>query len=243
MASPTLVHLPQSAFSEKARWALDHHGIAYRALEHVPMLFEPMLRIMSRELRKKPSVPMLVDGSFVARDSLSVALYAEQRGNGKTLFPASFDRTIYAWNDHADRLLEAARSRMLERLLTNDAALLEAVPPRLARLGSALLPVARMATSFLIEKYGTRRTPAAALEATMSSVLEKADAVVTKKEYLVADEFTFADIAVASALGMIAPHPRQPLGPASRTVWSEPQFTAAFPGLISWRDRIVEQHR
>ena len=44
----TLYGLTQSAWTEKARWALEHHGIAYRYHEHVPVLGEVLLRLKAR---------------------------------------------------------------------------------------------------------------------------------------------------------------------------------------------------
>lgn len=207
------------------------------------MLYEPFLRVMSRQLRRKPSVPMLIDSGIVVRDSLDIALYAERHGSGTPLFPKGQEGEIYGWNDGAERLLEAARSRLMERLVADDGALYEAVPSPLSKLGPSLVPLARMGATFIIRKYKTRTTPAAQTEATIASVMERADAAVSRNDYLVGGQFTFADLAVAAALGMIAPHPRQPLGPASRKVWSEPTIAAAFPNLLSWRDRIIEHHR
>jgi len=240
---PTLVHLPQSPWSEKARWALDHHGVTYRTVVHMPMVYEPLLRLASRELRKKPTVPMLFAGSVVLRDSLEIALFAEHHGKGSPLFPKTDETAIFTWNDHADRLLGAARARVMERLLTNRDALIEAIPPPLSKLGATLLPVAKLAAGFVANKYRTKATPPAQTEATIASVLELADARLSDHEHLVGDGFTFADIAFACALGMISPHARQPLGPASREVWSEPTIAAAFPRLVRWRDSLVERYR
>lgn len=233
----------QSPWSEKARWALDHHGVPYRGIVHMPMLFEPVLRIMARDLRTKPTVPMLFDAGRVYRDSLQIARFAEETGKGSPLFPSAQEREILTWNDASDRLLNAARGRLMERLLLNKDALVEAIPPPLSKLGPALAPVAKLGASFIVSKYATRGVPPAASEAAISSVLEQASNALSRGEYLVGDSFTFADIAIASALGMIAPHARQPLGPASREVWCEPALAAAFPKLVEWRDHMIERHR
>lgn len=49
-----------SPFCERARWALDHHGISYREVEQVPMLAEITLRIGVRRFRGPVTVPLLV---------------------------------------------------------------------------------------------------------------------------------------------------------------------------------------
>lgn len=239
----TLVHIPESAWSEKARWALEHHEVPTKSLVHVPMIYEPLLRVMGRDLLRKPTVPMLVDGSLVARDSLEIARYAEERGKGSALFPRDVEADVLAWNDAAERLMQAARARLMERLLASDDALMEALPPPLAKLGRSALPLARMGASFIVSKHDTRKASQAETEAAISSVLEQVEARLAEHEYLAGDRFTFADVAMACAIGMIAPHPRQPLGPASRVVWSEPALGACFPAAIAYRDRVVERHR
>lgn len=239
----TLVHMTQSPWSEKARWALDHHQISYKSVIHLPMVFEPVLRLLSREPRKKVTVPMLFAEGGVYRDSLEIALFAEQRGNQAPLFPEDKKSAIFGWNDSAETLMMAERGRLMVRLLASKPALQEAVPPPLDKLGSAMLPVAKVAAGFVASKYTSKSSPPAQAEAIITSVLEQAEAALFYEDYLVGSEFTFADVALASALGMIAPHARQPLGPASREVWTEPAIAAAFPSLLAWRDRIFEQHR
>lgn len=239
----TLVHMTQSPWSEKARWALDHHQISYKSVVHLPMLFEPALRLLSRDPRKKVTVPMLFADGTVYRDSLEIALFAEQRGNRASLFPEDKKSAIFAWNDSAETLMTAERGRLMDRLLASKTALQESVPPPLNKLGAAMVPVAKMAVEFIASKYTAKKPPPAHAEAVITSVLEQAEAALFYEDYLVGSEFTFADVAMASALGMILPHARQPLGPASREVWSEPAIAGAFPALIAWRDRIFEQHR
>lgn len=239
----TLVHMTQSPYSEKARWALDHHQISYKSVVHLPLVFEPALRVLSRQPRKKVTVPMLFANGEVYRDSLDIALFAERHGNRAPLFPEDKKSAIFAWNDNADTMLNAGRGRLMERLIASRPALQEAVPAPLDKLGSAMLPVAKLAAEFVAAKHTANKPPAAHAEAIITGILEQAEAALFYEDYLVGSEFTFADVAMASALGMVVPHARQPLGPASREVWTEPAIAAAFPSLIAWRDRIFEQHR
>ena len=54
----TLYGVGYSPWTERARWALDHHRIAYRYREHLPMLGEPMLRRRARAAgQAKPTAP------------------------------------------------------------------------------------------------------------------------------------------------------------------------------------------
>src|SRR5580693_10652149 len=65
-----------SPYSEKARWALDHHRVSFQWHEHVPMAGELALRMRAGSLGKKASVPLAVDGDVVLRDSVAIARHA-----------------------------------------------------------------------------------------------------------------------------------------------------------------------
>jgi glutathione S-transferase len=53
---PTLVYLPYSPWSEKARWALDYHGVRYDQSIHVPITGELPLRLRTRRFGGRISV-------------------------------------------------------------------------------------------------------------------------------------------------------------------------------------------
>ncbi|MFO0553212.1 MAG: glutathione S-transferase family protein [Polyangiaceae bacterium] len=238
-----LIHLSVSPWSEKARWALDHHGVAYRAIEHVPMVFEPALRLAARDVRTKVTVPMLIDGRMVFRDSLAIARHADVVGRGAPLFPADALPEILEWDARAESVMRAGRARAMERLLASDEALMESTPPPLRALGGAARAAARMGANFIVGKHHTRGGSPAEHEAAMVRGLELLAQATSRGDYLVGDRFTFADLAMACALGFVEPHARAHMGPATRAAFSEPRLAAAFPALLAWRDRIVDRHR
>src|SRR5690349_1207690 len=102
----TLIALPYSPWSEKARWALDHHGVAYRNEVYLPMLGEPALRLRTGRLRGRITVPVLIeeDGPPVM-DSIAIARHADALGPGEKLFPHGLDAQVDEWNDRADRAM------------------------------------------------------------------------------------------------------------------------------------------
>ncbi|WP_239014942.1 glutathione S-transferase N-terminal domain-containing protein [Archangium violaceum] len=68
----TLVGLGYSGWTEKARWAMDHHRLAYQYSEHIPLLGELRLR------RHAPpggrgTVPLLVEDSGITMGSYAIA--------------------------------------------------------------------------------------------------------------------------------------------------------------------------
>ncbi|MBL8739999.1 MAG: glutathione S-transferase family protein [Myxococcales bacterium] len=240
---PILVELPQSPWSEKARWALDHHRVRYHSVEHVPLVYEPLLRLASREARRKPTVPMLFDGNLVVRDSFAIARHVDQHGSGDKLIPSEHDAEITRWNDRVEELMQNARARVVQRIPSSTAALRDELPSFLRPFGRVLTPVARLGLGFVAHKFDTASVASAPSEAAMASVLESAQAAIARGPYLVGNRFTFADVALACGVDFVAPHPRSAHSPAGREVWCEPKLAAAFPDVVAWRDRIIERHR
>ena len=239
---PVLVQLAYSPWSEKARWALDHHHVDYLKIEHLPMVFEPLLRLAAREPLKKQSVPKLFDGREVFGDSLTIARHAESIGSGTKLFPEARLGDVLSWAERSETFLSAARARFMDRMLASREAITEAVPKPLRFLGEAAFATTRLATQFVKQKHVSPDANLAEQEAKMATVLEALSKAVTNHVHLAGD-FSFADMAMAAALGFISPRPETPIGPAWREVWHEPRLIAAYPHLFAWRDRIYEAHR
>src|SRR4051812_21189698 len=109
-----LTALPFSPWSEKARWALDHHRIDYQYHEHIPLLGEIRLRILMRKPRGRVTVPVLHDGDAWITDSFEIARYADRIGRGARLFPDDKLPEITEWNLRSEAALGAGRAlRML----------------------------------------------------------------------------------------------------------------------------------
>src|SRR6185503_6034743 len=98
-----LVVLKTSPWSERAKWALDHHGLAYQTTDHTPFLGEGKLRrIAGGEGKKRVTTPILVDGDRVVTESWDIARYADEVGKGATLVPPDQEADVRKWNDVAD---------------------------------------------------------------------------------------------------------------------------------------------
>jgi glutathione S-transferase len=79
----------------------------------------------------------------------------------------------------------------------------------------------------------------------MERALEELREGLAGGDYLVADQLTYADIAMATSLQFVAPVDERyiRLGRASRKAWSEPALSARYADLVAWRDRLYERHR
>src|SRR5689334_2779086 len=77
VTTPTLVSLSYSPFSERARWALDHHRIGYQVVNHVPVLGELRLRRLAKGKQGRVTAPVLIANGAALCDSWDIARYAD----------------------------------------------------------------------------------------------------------------------------------------------------------------------
>jgi len=245
MAKPHLISLSYSPWSERARWALDHHKVRYRRSEHLPMVGEPLLRLRARRLTGRVTVPLLMHDGAVITDSYDIARYAETVGSGEPLFPTQHIAAIEAWNRTSDETLALARSIITFKTGASAEAKQEALPPFVpAALRRYAEPVAAMGVAFFVRKY---RLDASAverategIEKTLKSLREALSGRPTLFE-----TFTFADIAMATVLQAVEPVDNQfiRLGPGTRACWTMPDLADRYRDLVEWRDGLYAEKR
>jgi glutathione S-transferase len=230
-----------SPYSEKARWALDHHDVDYVWHEHTPMLGERALR--KRAGRAKASVPMALDGATVLPDSLAIAKHAEKVGKGPRLF--ANDAAVATWVGRSDESLGAARALLFGRLLADRAALRESLPSWLpGPLRALATPLAAQGTRFLSRKHGAQGVAAEEATKKLREGLAAMQRVLASRDTIL-DGFSFADIAMAVVVQMIAPVADEyvALGPARRRAWSDPALAQEFAAVVEWRDALYAKRR
>jgi glutathione S-transferase len=243
MSTPRLIGLSYSPWTEKARFALDHHHVRYRYNEHLPMVGEALLRIRSGRLFGKVSVPLLLHEGRTLGDSFEIARYAEELGDGAPLFPPRFSAEIRAWDDESQAAMAAGRGRVIERTLASPEALAEGLPPFVPdALRGPARGITAVAAQFLGRKYGG--SDSAAAHARIAASLEALRGALGKQRYLVG-QLSFADVAMAAVLQFVAPlgEPWFRLGPATTKAWSEPDLAERFVDLVAWRDDLYREHR
>ena len=135
----TLVGEGFSPWTEKARWALDHHRILYRYEEYTPLLSEPWLRIRAGRGSGTISVPYLLGGDGLSLgDSFAIAREADRRGNG-SLVPEDQIDEITTWNERSERLMRAGRARILAQTEENRELQSESLPSQLPQALRSML--------------------------------------------------------------------------------------------------------
>ncbi len=228
----TLYGLRQSPWTEKARWALDHHGLAYEYVEHVPMIGELRLRMKGAK-----SVPMLVDGDQTIASSLAIAKHADEVGTKTKLF----DVDVESWVLLSDRMIDVGRSRIMEALARDREAQVEALPSFVPKFMAPLSAV--VAVKFLGNKHKVRTDAAAETERELVPALQQIRKALGDRKHLVGDAFSFADIAIASALRAVTPEARAEIGPATRKGWTDDVLAKEYADVLAWRDRLYDTYR
>ena len=246
MASPhlQLYSLHLSPWSERARWVLEHHALAYRKIEHIPFLGERRLRRVLGNPAGSATVPVLIADGQLLKDSWEIALYAERVGHGAPLI-GDAQAEVRRWHDLAERAMAAGRALTIARTLASDEALEETVAaPRFVR--PLLRPVGRHALRWFARKYQLDLEPARAAAAAqpVRDALDQLRRELGGAQYLLG-RFSYADIIAASLLQGVSPVSDRylRLGPATRRVWTQTELATSYADLIAWRDRLYDQHR
>lgn len=245
MGQPVFVSASVSPWSERARFALDHHRIDYRREEYLPFFGEPLLRLRTRVWRGQLTVPVLFHNGIVIRDSVAIARHADQIGLGSPLFPVNDGPKLEHYVTLATSVMEAGRVLGQVKMRRDPEVLRDLVPPAVPRpLRSALVPLVRISTVYIGRKYRVREHDPSEARETIRRHLAQIQKDLHGRSTLL-PTFTFADIAVAVAVGVLRPvdHPALPGGRAMRAAFGLPDLVEEFEELVVWRDRIYAERR
>ncbi|MCP3099787.1 glutathione S-transferase N-terminal domain-containing protein [Myxococcus sp. K15C18031901] len=240
----TLHGIGYSPWTEKSRWALDHHRVEYRYREHTPLIDELALRWRTPK-GTHPSVPQLSEDTGVTTGSFAIARRAEAQGQGSPLFPEQALPTIQRWEAVSDRVLAIGRSSVVRRMAGNPAFQRESLPGFIPKaLRGLFAPSAALGARFIARKHRADPDPEASLRETVVPALEQLRAELKGRPYLEGG-FTYADITACAMLQLAVPAADTwlPLGPATRETWRHEPLVAAFADLVEWRDALYAKHR
>ena len=238
--------MPISPWSEKARWALDHSGLAYKEIEHTAMAGELMLRWRARKLTGRVSAPILIGKDARLLDSFDIARFAdEHRTQGEKLFPRDLGAQIEEWNARSERATFAARAVFTARCLESQDALAELLPSWVpGALRPSMTFLTKQGSNFLLNKYGANQTTLAGHVNVLREEYTRLREALGGKDYLLGS-FTYADIAMASSLQFLLAPPRgmAAFGEATCACATHPDLSREFADLGEWRDKLYDKHR
>lgn len=235
-----------SPWTEKARWALDHHRLAYAFREYTPVIEEPWLRLMTRNFSRKPAtIPVLFDGRDTLTDSFAIARHADRKGARSKLFPASGLEAIEAWNETSERALGAGRALFFARLEKDAEAQLDFVPSFFPQPVRPLLRRSMGPTvAYLRKKHGADDAFLARAHEGLDQALASLREALSGRLHLL-DELSYADLAMAVVLQFVKPVDDRhiPLSRAHRRCFTEAELARKHGDLLEWRDRLYAAHR
>jgi glutathione S-transferase len=239
-----LVALVYSPYSERARWALDHHALGYALVPYTPMIGEPGLRLRLRRFSGRVTVPVLFTDTNPITDSIDIVRYADRVGAGVPLIPKDHEAEILQWVEDADRALGAGRNLVTRRTAQSGAALMESLPPGLRRSGKLGELLARSGADFFMRKYGLYSRNEEADTSELERFLVAWRKALGGRDILLST-FSLADVVATCVLQIVSPVSNEylRLGPATRDVWTTPSLKDAFSDLVAWRDDVYAKYR
>lgn len=225
-----LITIPFSHFCEKARWALDRAGVEYVEEGHLPV-FHYLATYRAGGHR---TVPVLVDGKTVVRDSTDIIAWADARRPG-SLIPVGGHTDVLAIEDDLDNHLGPATRRWAYfHLLPNhdaDRYITEGVPGwerSLLKL-SRPLAVSYLKRGLKIDDAGVERSRKK-IEATFDRIEQ---ILADGRRYLAGDRFTVADLTFAALAAPVLLPANHPVQRFDDSLFGD----AARAQIRAWRER------
>lgn len=229
---PRLYVLPPSHYCERARWALDHMGIAYTEKPLAVGLHIPLARRVARGT----TLPILDTGKQVIQGSHRILDWTGMPGANPALeqrFEGRIGRLVRQYVYSATLSDPASGVRDL---------LLNSVPAPQALLGRIMWPITRR---LMITGMNARPSLVPDLERKLASELDWFDSQLDGRNHLTGDRLGRADITAASLLAPLA----RPLAcPLYRKVALPPRLEetltqwSARPSL-QWVKNLYSDHR
>jgi glutathione S-transferase len=187
-----------SHYCEKARWALDRAGVAYREETHVPILsWRAVIPAGGRR-----TVPCLITPQGAQADSTDILRWVDRRGHAPALFPEAADaQEIAALEEDFDRKLGPASRRLAYFYLLDHpeqlrSLLVSAGAGWEARFGGALFPLLR---SMIVRGLGVNPAGAERSRQVVDETFARVEArLADGRPYLCGDRFTAADLTFAA---------------------------------------------
>lgn len=248
MASPTtLIHVPVSHYSEKARWAFDHKRVPHTRRWPPFGLHPPVCLLLTRG--RHQTVPVLVlDGEGVG-DSTEIIRRLEERFPDPPLYPSepAERRRALELEEHFDEELGPYIRRMgYHHLLSDPRALTEIAAHQAQYIRPATRRAVERFVKLLLEsRFGADSAEAAeTAEAKVVAALDRLEAELGGRDHLVGDTFTVADLTAASLLYPLVLPPQGPWRPSYRPeAWTRFQDEHRGRPAMEWIAATYDRHR
>lgn len=227
--TPILITISFSHYCEKARWALDRCGVAFRESAHLPLFSY----LATYRASRTKTVPILIAGNTTLTDSTDIVAWCDATKPG-ALLPEdpALRAEVLALEDDFDRQLGPATRRWGYAQLIDDPRVVPYLGSRVPRWQALGLRAARpVAMRFL--RRGLNITPdgVARSLAKIEDTFARVGALLGDgRRYLAGDRFSAADLTFAALAAPV-------LLPAQLDVGLPPRemFGAATAQIDAWR--------
>ena len=229
-----LITIPFSHYCEKARWALDRCGIRYEEDGHLPVFHY----VATYRAGAKRSVPVLVDGKTIVRDSTDIIAWADAKRPGALIPIAGAKELLDIEDDLDNHFGPHSRRWAYFHLLPNKAAdkhITVGVP----RWERSLLKIARpVAVAYLrrglkVDAAGVERS-----RKKIESTFDRVEQIIGDgRRYFAGDRFTVADLTFAALAAPIVMPENHPVQTFDLSLFND----AARDQINAWRRRPAGQ--
>jgi glutathione S-transferase len=249
---PVLWHIPVSHYSEKARWALAYKGVEHERRAPLPGAHMLYALWLTRGARK--TFPVLrIDGETIG-DSTEIIAALERRYPDPPLYPddpAERQRALEL-EEYFDEQLGPQIRRIAWYEVSSDRdgegmslVAAESLPPSLRRIGVVRWAGSRFGSLYVGLRYSANSEELAmAAREKVLEALDRLEAELAGREYLVGNRFSVADLTAAALFYPLTMPPEAPQALAEMPPRLE-QFVAPLrerPGA-RWVTEMFARHR
>ena len=240
-----LLEFPHSHYCEKARWALDYKGIPFQAVAIMPGYHV----ITVRKYAPDTSVPVLLDDKEAVQGSSEIIDYIEQKHPSHSLTPMGADeRRACLEIEHTmdEKLGETIRQILYHRLLAYPDFIRYCFTHPMTRykqwIFSLLYPILR---NKIYKTYVISDAKVEQAKREFDVAMGAIEKTLSRRRYLVGEQFTRADLSVASMLSLLVMPPEHPFpwkeipDPKARTFCDEYRDHPVY----EWVRKMYRDHR
>ncbi len=205
-----LLEFPHSHYCEKARWALDYKAIPFQAVAIMPGFH----MITVRRYAPETSVPVLLDNSEVVQGSGEIISYLDQKFPTHPLTPADGDERrecLEIERTMDKRLGENIRRILYYRLLAYPDFIRHCFAYPMSRIRQLIFTLFYPILRYKIhQRYVFSAANVEQARREFDVAMSDIEKQLKHRQYLVGEQFTRADLSVASMLSLLvmpAEHP------------------------------------
>lgn len=208
MTDRILYEFPHSHFCEKARWALDYKGLAFK---RVPLL-PPWHGLVTRRYGKRTSVPVLLDGRHGVQGSAEIISYLDECYPVRPLTTGDPDEMRRLEKSFDRELGVSIRAFLYFYCLRHKKFVTAAFMQNSPRWHRLIFRLQYPALAWLIKRsYCPDQASADAAVERLLSALDRIWADLNGRPYVLATGFSRLDITVCSLLSFVTRPPELPL--------------------------------